>query len=49
MFQRQRGSSSNGNLAGVVGEREERWSRSLEVTSEGKLGGVFLICWDGYG
>ena len=35
-------------MKGVVGEREDRRSRSLEVMVEGKAGGGFLVLWDGY-
>ena len=43
-------SGGNNNLAGVVRAKEERKSRDLVMTGEGREGdGFFLVCWNRYG
>ena len=41
------GAVVTGNQSGVVGSREHRRSRSLEVMGERKLVKGFLVCLDG--
>ena len=45
-FWKQRGSGGNGNIAGVVGDMEERNILDLLVTGEGRKGDGFFVCQD---